>query len=39
MEGNARRAIDIGEGEEVHGEAFKGLVRVAVALNEAERGG
>ena len=33
LEGNARRAIDIHEGEEVDGSAFKALVRQAVALN------
>jgi len=33
LEGNARRAIDIREGEEVDGAAFKALVRQAVALN------
>ncbi|MEO6359571.1 MAG: DUF1801 domain-containing protein [Sphingomicrobium sp.] len=33
LEGNARRAIDIREGEEVEAEAFKALVRAAVALN------
>ena len=33
--GNARRSIDIGEGDEVDGEAFKALVRAAVALNLA----
>ena len=32
-EGNARRAIDIHEGEEVDESAFKELVRQAVALN------
>lgn len=31
--GNARRAIDIHEGEEVDESAFKALVREAVALN------
>ncbi len=35
LEGNARRAIDIHEGEEVDGPAFKSLVRQAVALNIA----
>jgi hypothetical protein len=30
-----RRAIDIHEGEEVDGSAFKELVRQAVALNSA----
>jgi hypothetical protein len=33
LEGNARRAIDIHEGEEVDATAFKALVRQAVALN------
>ncbi|MES2521742.1 MAG: DUF1801 domain-containing protein [Gemmatimonadota bacterium] len=33
LEGNTRRAIDIHEGEEVDGAAFKVLVREAVALN------
>jgi hypothetical protein len=33
LEGNTRRAIDIREGEEVDAEAFKALVRAAVALN------
>jgi len=31
--GNVRRAIDIGEGEEIDGEALKNLIRAAVALN------
>jgi hypothetical protein len=35
LEGNVRRAIDIGEGEEVDGAAFKTLVRQAIALNSA----
>jgi hypothetical protein len=35
LEGNVRRAIDIHEGEEVDAEAFKALVREAVALNSA----
>jgi len=35
--GNARRAIDIHEGEEVDGTAFKTLVRQAVALNGSAR--
>src|SRR2546425_9989477 len=35
LDGNARRAIDIHEGEEVDGPAFKALVRQAVALNSA----
>ena len=33
LDGNVRRAIDIHEGEEVDGDAFKALVRQAVALN------
>jgi hypothetical protein len=33
LDGNVRRAIDISEGEEVDAEAFKQLVRAAVALN------
>src|SRR5256885_11895471 len=33
LDGNARRAIDIHEGEEVDESAFKALVRAAVALN------
>jgi len=33
LEGNVRRAIDIGEGEEVDADAFKELIRAAVALN------
>ena len=33
LDGNARRAIDIHEGENVDASAFKALVRQAVALN------
>ena len=33
LEGNARRAIDIHEGEEVDAAAFKALIRQAVDLN------
>jgi hypothetical protein len=33
LDGNARRAIDIREGEEVDASAFKALIREAVALN------
>jgi hypothetical protein len=33
LEGNARRAIDIHEGEEIDAKAFKALVRQAAALN------
>jgi hypothetical protein len=35
LDGNVRRAIDIREGEEVDGPAFKALVRLAVALNSS----
>lgn len=35
LEGNARRAIDIREGEQVDATAFKALIREAVALNGA----
>ncbi len=35
LDGNVRRAIDIHEGEEVDGPAFKALIRQAVALNGA----
>ena len=37
LEGNARRAIDIHEGEKVNDAAFKALIRAAVAANSAER--
>ena len=33
LDGNARRAIDIHEGDDVDGSAFKALIREAVALN------
>ncbi|HYD62048.1 MAG TPA: DUF1801 domain-containing protein [Noviherbaspirillum sp.] len=33
LDGNARRAIDIREGEEIDADAFKALIRAAVALN------
>ena len=33
LEGNTRRAIDIREGDEVDGDAFKALIRAAAALN------
>ncbi len=35
LDGNARRAIDLHEGEAVDASAFKALVRQAVALNRA----
>jgi hypothetical protein len=37
LDGNLRRAIDIHEGEEVDGAAFKALVRQAIALNMSGR--
>src|SRR5271154_1932822 len=37
LDGNARRAIDIHEGEDVDESAFKALVRQAVALNTAAK--
>ena len=35
LEGNARRAIDIHEGDKIDDSAFKALIRAAVALNQA----
>ena len=35
LDGNARRAIDLHEGKEVDGSAFKALFRQAVTLNSA----
>ena len=35
LEGNVRRAIDLHEGDEVDGDAFKTLIRAAVALNRS----
>jgi hypothetical protein len=35
LEGNARRAIDLHEGDEIDEGAFKALIRVAVALNRS----
>jgi hypothetical protein len=37
LEGNVRRAIDIRQGTEVDANAFKALVREAVAFNGAEQ--
>lgn len=37
LEGNARRAIDLREGEEVDAAAFKALIQAAVALNVTAR--
>jgi len=39
LEGNARRAIDLHEGDKVNASAFKALVRDAVALNNPGSGG
>jgi hypothetical protein len=33
LDGNTRRAIDIRDGEQIDGKAFKALIRAAVALN------
>jgi hypothetical protein len=35
LEGNARRAIDLHEGDEMDEEAFKRLIRAAAALNSS----
>lgn len=35
LDGNARRAIDILEGDEINASAFKALIRAAVALNKS----
>ena len=35
LDGNARRAIDIHEGETIDADAFKALIRVAVAFNSS----
>jgi hypothetical protein len=37
LDGNARRAIDIHEGEKVDESAFKALIREAVALNSSAK--
>jgi hypothetical protein len=37
LEGNARRAIDIHEGDKIDEKAFKALIRAAVALNTSPR--
>lgn len=37
LEGRTRRAIDLREGEEIDAEAFKALIRAAVALNTARK--
>ena len=37
LEGNTRRAIDVGEGEKIDEKALKALIRAAVALNTKSR--
>ncbi|NPU13904.1 DUF1801 domain-containing protein [Bradyrhizobium sp. 83002] len=37
LDGNARRAIDIHEGDEIDEAAFKALIRAAVALNGSKK--
>jgi len=37
LEGNARRAIDIHEGDKIDATAFKALIRAAVALNTSSK--
>jgi hypothetical protein len=37
LEGNVRRAIDLHEGDELDANAFKTLIRAAVALNSSKR--
>ena len=37
LEGNARRAIDIREGEKINERAFKTLIRAAVELNQSKK--
>jgi hypothetical protein len=37
LDGNARRAIDIFEGDRIDASAFKALIREAIALNGASR--
>jgi hypothetical protein len=39
LDGNVRRAIDIGEGDRIDETALKALVRAAVALNTSNRAG
>ena len=39
LEGNARRAIDVREGEQIDEESFKQLIQAAVAANAAARAG
>jgi hypothetical protein len=39
LDGNARRAIDIREGETLDAKAFKALIRAAIAENEKASAG
>jgi hypothetical protein len=39
LDGNTRRAIDIGEGEKIDETAFRQLIQAAVAANTAARAG
>jgi hypothetical protein len=39
LDGNVRRAIDLGEGDALNEGAFKALIRSAVALNETMQAG
>ena len=39
LDGNVRRAIDIKQGETIDAEAFKALIRSAVAFNTASKSG
>jgi hypothetical protein len=36
LEGNARRAIDVHEGDKIDEKAFKALIHAAVALNTSK---
>jgi hypothetical protein len=38
LAGNSRRAIDFREGDKIHDEALKALIRAAVALNASRAG-
>ena len=37
LDGNVRRAIDLREGDEIDADAFRALIRAAVALNVSDR--
>lgn len=39
LEGGTRRALDIFEGDQINEDAFKAIIRAAVALNSAKRSG